>query len=662
MKLMKLVIVESPTKTKSLSKYLGNKYQVMATMGHIRDLPKSKMGIEIIEDAKLKLDKRYKFKPEYALVKGKGKQVSTLKSAAKKADEIILATDPDREGEAIAFHTAEILNAKKCSRVVFHAITKEAVLEAFKHLGKIDMTLVNAQQARRMLDRVVGYKLSPVLWRKVRRGLSAGRVQSVAVRLVVEREKEIEAFKPEEYWKIVSNLKIKTSKDKIFAELVRKDNKKYVVGNKKEAENVKKILESSEHIVKSVVKKERRLWPKPPFKTSTLQQAAANRFGWSAKNTMRVAQSLYEHGLITYHRTDSLSFATDAVDKIRSLIKKKYGVVYLPERRVFYKTSGKVVAQEAHEAIRPANLIADDQIADIGGMDQKLYRLIWERTLASQMKPAVVDWTKIVIGASNYESETTGQTVKFDGFRKVWGGDLGELILPEVKIGDCLDLIKVENEQKFTQGPARFNDASLIRELEKRGIGRPSTYAPTISTIIDRGYVERTDKKFFATKVGIVVIEFLVEHFKTEMDYDFTAKMEADLDGIASGKKECNEVLSEFYGGFHKSVEKAIEKAERVKIPTEKTGEKCPECKEGEIIIREGRFGRFLSCDKFPECKHTAPLIEYFGESKCEECGARVVVKKTRTGRMFYGCEKYPKCKWASWKKPLIKNKKTPLR
>jgi DNA topoisomerase I len=648
---MKLLIVESPTKTKSISKYLGKGYEVLATMGHVRDLPKSKMGVEIAKKVK-----KYTFEPEYIQVKGKASQVKSLVTAAKKASEIILATDPDREGEAIAWHTEQVISdkvkgiGKKFVRVVFHSITKEAVAEAMKHPHKLDMKLVNAQQARRILDRVVGYRLSPVLWRKVRRGLSAGRVQSVAVRLVVERELEIEKFKPEEYWEIKVEV---GGKGKFLLDLTKIDGKKAVIADGKKAAEVVSDLGKSSYEVLDVIRKERKAWPHPPFKTSTMQQAASNVMGWSAKKTMMMAQKLYEKGLITYHRTDSLNLVSSALDEIRGEIVSKFGKAYLPDSAKFYKTGkAKVVAQEAHEAIRPTH-ISDGADKIVDPSEKKLYQLIWRRTISSQMKEAIVDQTKIVVSAlPKYELAVVGEIVKFDGFRRAYGGGGEDVILPEVVKGDSLDFVRVLDTQKFTQPPARFNDASLIRELEKRGIGRPSTYAATIATIIMRGYVERRERKFFATDIGKVVVKFLMANFAREMDYEFTAKMEADLDEIADGSKKWEDVLSDFWIDFEPTVEKVIKDAKRVEIPVEKTGEKCPDCKEGEIIIRTGRFGRFLSCDKFPECKYTAPLIVYAKDFMCEKCGSRMTVRKTRKGRQFYGCEKYPKCDFASWKLP----------
>ena len=672
---MKLVIVESPTKTKSLSKYLGEGYEVMATMGHIRDLPKSKMGIGIKHQKTnhKKQTGELLFEPEYELSEGKEQTAKKLETAAGKAEKIILASDPDREGEAIAWHTAQMLKnsklkklkEKEFERVSFHSITKEAILEAIENPRKIDMNLVDAQQARRVLDRIVGYELSPVLWKKVRRGLSAGRVQSVAVRMIVDREREIEAFKPEEYWQVRVELKssrtqeLKTKKS-FWVELMKMGGKTIKIDNETKARAIEADLNQAKYEVGKIEKKERHLYPHPPFKTSTLQQAGANVLGWSAKKTMSVAQRLYEKGAITYHRTDSLNLAPTAVLAIREVIVKQYGQEYLPEKEIYYKTSGKVVAQEAHEAIRPTQPTASQlggqaQTEDVDRDEERLYQLIWRRTVACQMKPATVDQTVIWVLAENdenYQLKAVAETMKFESWKKLYKL-AEEVILPMLAEEEKLVKEKVEATQKFTLAPARFNDASLIKELEKRGIGRPSTYAPTISTIIVRGYVERKEKRFYATQIGLTVTDFLVKNFPTEMEYEFTAKMEASLDEIAEGKKDWQKVLSDFYGPFKKTVDSATKEAERVKMPVESTGQKCPLCNIGEVVIRTGKFGRFYSCSRFPECKYTARLIVYVEGVVCPKDGGRVVVKKTRTGREFFGCENYPKCDYASWKKPV---------
>ena len=656
----KLVIVESPTKTKSLSKYLGSDYEIMASMGHVRDLPESKMGLEISEKGE-----SFEFVPEYKVMKGKDEQVRKLKKAAEKADEIILASDPDREGEAIAWHVEALLSeskkkvAPKFKRIAFHSITKDAIMEALEHPREIDMSLVEAQQARRILDRLVGYKLSPILWKKVRRGLSAGRVQSVAVRLIVEKEREIEKFKPQEYWQI--RVVLETNKGEEFvAELAKISDKKAVVDNGKKAGEIVEALEKGNYVVLEVRKSERRVAPHPPFKTSTLQQAAANVLGWSAKRTMNVAQKLYELGNITYHRTDSFNLAPVAIDGVRSFIGNTYGPEYLSKETRFYKSGGKVLAQEAHEAIRPTDFSrSPDRFEgqDALAADQaRLYSLIWRRTLGCQMAEAVFDDTKVDIKCGDIRLLAAGVVMKFEGWKKLFGKDKEEQQnLPEMNEGDALERKKVLSEQKFTMPPARFNDASLIKELEKRGIGRPSTYAAIISTIQDRRYVEQKDKKFYVTSIGIAVTDFLVENFPEEMDYEFTAKMEDNLDEIAAGKLKWMTMLGTFWKVFRDKLEKVDKESARVGVPTKSTGQKCPLCGEGEVVIRDGKFGRFLSCNRYPDCKYTAPFIEYLEGVACEKCGKRVVLKKTRTGKDFFGCEDYPNCTWASWRKPQVK-------
>lgn len=659
----KLVIVESPTKTKSLGKYLGSDFTIIASMGHVRDLPKSKFGIEIKEEKK----GEYDFVPSYELMEGKGEQVKKLEDAASKVDEVILASDPDREGEAIAWHVEHILkNSRKLAkkeklefkRIAFHSITKEAILEALEHPRGVDMNLVDAQQARRFLDRFVGYKLSPILWKKVRRGLSAGRVQSVAVRLIVEREREIEKFKAVEYWQI--KVLVETNEGKKFEiELAKIKGKKAEVSNGETAKKILAELEKADYVVSDIKKSERKASPHPPFKTSTLQQAAANVLGWSAKKTMNVAQKLYEQGDITYHRTDSFNLAPTAIEAVRKYIKDSFGEIYLPEKERYYKTGGKVVAQEAHEAVRPTHIeISPESFTgqEMAHDQEKLYSLIWRRTVGCQMADAVFDDTKVMVEAGEIGLSATGEVIKFAGWKKLFLKDKDEeQVLPELTVGEKLVKNKVEGEQKFTQPPARFNDASLIKELEKRGIGRPSTYAAIISTIIDRRYVEQRERKFFPTSIGVAVVDFLMTNFPKEMDYEFTAKMESSLDEIADGKMKWKKMLSEFWDSFKNKLTKVDKDGARVGVPALKTGMKCPVCKKGDEVIRDGKYGKFLSCSLYPECKYTAPFVEYVQGVKCEKCGKRVVLKKTRTGKDFYGCEDYPNCTWASWHKPGYK-------
>lgn len=659
---MNLIIVESPTKSRTLSRFLSKDYSIEATVGHIKDLPKSKLGIDIEND----------FFPDYELVKDKSKNISQITKGAKKAKVIYLATDPDREGEAIAKHVKEILQEKgdsgKISRIVFHEITKTAVENAIKNPRKVDQNLVNAQIARRVLDRLVGYKLSPLLWKKIRRGLSAGRVQTVAVRLIVEKEREIDAFKPREYWEIFCDLKRKKESEEFSIKLVKINDKKAEVNNSKEAKKVVEGLEKSNYKVDDVIKKEVVKNPLPPFTTSTLTQAAVRGYYWSTKKTMNVAQKLYEVGLITYHRTDSTSISKTAISKVRNYIKDKYGEKYLPQSARIYKTKAKS-AQEAHEAIRPTNVNKVAEVIKLArgmGLDhKKLYGLIWKRFVSSQMSASIYDETKIEVLAKidplkkdSFLLRVTGQIQKFDGWRIFFNSKKNHQgLLPDVTKGEELDLIKVNSEQKFTEPPARYGEASLVKTLEKLGIGRPSTYAPIISTIQQRNYVEKKEGKFYPTLVGISVNDFLIKHFVDIFDYSFTAGMEGDLDSIAEGKIEWIRMMKDFYKPFDKKLEEVLEKSKRVKIETEKLGRKCPDCKGGELVIRIGRFGKFVSCSNFPDCKHTEKFVEKVG-MKCPDCKkGDVIVKATKTKRRFYGCSRYPDCKWASWRKPSKKEK-----
>jgi DNA topoisomerase-1 len=634
---MQLIIVESPTKAKTLKRFLGNRFQIEASMGHLRDLPSKKLGVDI----------EYGFKPEYVINKKKQATINRLKQAAESAGSVILATDPDREGEAIAWHLEYILKkeTKKFSRIIFHEITPAAIETALKHPGQVDLKLVDSQQARRILDRLVGYKLSPLLWRKVRRGLSAGRVQSVAVRLVVEREELIKKFQPQEYWEV----KVELQKDKqsFFVQLIK------ILKNKPETIKVVNDLEASGYSVKDIIVKTLLRRPYPPLITATMQRLAGNRLGWSAKKTMTVAQRLYENGLITYHRTDSVNLAQEAIEMARAYISSTYGKEYLPDRPNFYRSKFKNV-QGAHEAIRPTQLTTGSDA--LGQSEQRLYQLIWQRFVASQMKAAAVMKTVLLVkarGLGEYELKAETEKVAFAGWMKATAGyQQAEVNLPVMAVGDKLQLVKVIPEQKFTQPPPRYTEAGLIKELEKRGIGRPSTYAPIISTIQDRYYVEKEEKKLKPTAIGETVTQFLNQHFQTIMDYDFTAKMEDDLDQIALGKLKLTELLETFYRPFDVNLKEVTEKAKRVKIAVEATKDKCPECGQGEVVIRLGRFGKFLSCSRFPDCKYTARYQDVVPDVKCAVCGGEVVLKKTRRGKSFYGCANYPNCKWASWKKP----------
>jgi len=663
---MKLVIVESPTKAKTLDRYIGKGYQIMATMGHIRDLPRKSFGVEVIKQGN-----QYQFIPEYIPDRRKSRVISQLKKAAGKADKIFLATDPDREGEAIAWHVREMLAGKskaakeKFKRVSFHEITKPAIEAAFKNPRKIDADLVDAQQARRILDRLVGYSLSPLLWKKIRRGLSAGRVQSVAVRLIVEREKEIEGFRSENYYRIWAKIEkgglpfliqLMKIKDKpieikktktLFAG--RHVITKTSLNSEKEAEEI--ILDlGPEFKITRIEKREALRSPPPPFITSTLQQDAARRFGWSAKQTMRLAQSLFEKGRITYHRTDSTALSSQALAAVRKLIEKTYGQKYLPKKPVFYKTRSKL-AQEAHEAIRPTKFKPPAEEKIKSPKEMRLYQLIWQRAVASQMNPARISQTKVELKNKNYLFTANGSQIIFDGFSRAYPVKFSENILPPLKEKEVLPVIDLGVTEHETQPPPRYNEASLIAALEKNGIGRPSTYAPIISTIQSRLYVEKKQGRFHPTPVGKTTNQFLVKYFEDIVDLPFTAEMEDSLDLIAQGEEDWQPVLSDFWGPFSKKKTEVDENAKRVKVPAEKTGEKCPKCKEGMLVIRTGRFGKFISCDRFPNCDYKAGYNEK-ADFKCPQCGSEVVIKTTKKGARFYSCSRWPDCSWSSWRKP----------
>jgi DNA topoisomerase I len=672
---MDLLVVESPTKAKTISRFLNGKFEVLSTMGHIRDLPTKKLGIEIVEKVKSKKAKgkidEYDFKLDYEVLPKKKDTIKKLKDAIKKAGTVYLATDPDREGEAIAWHVLAIGGVKKKAdearfrRVVFHEITESAIREAMAKPGQLDMKMVDAQQARRVLDRLVGYKLSPLLWQKIRRGLSAGRVQSVAVRLIVDKEREIEKFKPEEYWDIFVKLKQQDKeKDEFTAKLEGKNGKKLAVKNQADADLAVGDLKQAAYRVDKVEESKVEQKPLPPFSTSTLQQAAARRFGFTAKRTMSVAQALYEKGLITYHRTDSFNLAEKAVESFRQYILKSYGKEYLPDVPNIYKTKSKV-AQEAHEAIRPTNvnLTAQNESNFANNDEKKLYSLIWRRALACQMSKAIWNQLNVDITAEAnknvYRLVVSGRTIDFPGWLTLYDAvksstEVGDDIasLPKLTVAEVLDFLGIDPVQKFTQPPARYSEASLIKELEKKGIGRPSTYAPIVTTIQLRQYVAKEEGRFYPTPLGITVNDFLVEYFAGIVDYTFTAKMEDDLDEVANGKLAWKPMIAQFYGPFAEKLAKVTKTGKRQKIPTESTGEKCPKCGEGEQVIRIGRFGKFISCSRFPDCDYTAPYIEKVEGVKCPECGGDVVVRRTKKGRQFFGCSNWPKCKWASWHKP----------
>ena len=654
---MNLVIVESPTKARTITRFLGEDFQVESSNGHVRDLPKSELGIDVEKD----------FEPRYVTPKKAQKNVTRLRKASKEVDKIILATDKDREGEAIAWHLVQTLKPKKnqkVERIVFHEITKKAIEEALEKPMDIDMNLVESQQARRILDRLVGYKLSPFLWKKLMRGLSAGRVQSVALRLIVEREEEIKKFKHQDYWTISALL---TCPEEFNADLIKINGKSIAKPGLTEEKSVKKIIDELENNatwqIESIEKKAREHRPRPPFTTSTLQQAAWAKLKFPAKKTMWVAQQLYEGveltkeggalGLITYMRTDSLNVSESALKQAHDYLKKNFGEKYtLPQPKRF-KTKSKG-AQEAHEAVRPTHpdITPESIKGDLKPDQHKLYQLIWKRFMATQMPNAIFDSTTINLQAGNYLFQSKGSVLKFDGFLKVYEMNIEEKILPEISKNDAVEAKEINSEKHQTQPPPRYNDASLVKALEKEEIGRPSTYAQIISTIEARNYVERGDgKQLKPTEIGEKVNGLLVEHFPKIVDIKFTAKMENDLDKIASGKLEKLPLIRSFYGPFEKNLEEKYETVEKEDM-TEETDEICEEC-DKKMIIRYGRFGKFMACSGFPECKNTKPLPSKALNIKCPLCKTGdVVERRTKRKRIFYGCSKWPTCQFATWQKP----------
>ncbi|MDD4333749.1 MAG: type I DNA topoisomerase [Candidatus Pacebacteria bacterium] len=634
---MKLVIVESPTKARTIEKYLGSEYRVLSSYGHIRDLPKGEFGIDIEKD----------FEPKYVIPTKARKNLNLLKKEVAKADEIILATDPDREGEAISWHLIKALDLKEYKRVVFHEITKSAIEKAIDNPSQLDEALADAQQARRVLDRIVGYKLSPFLWNKIARHLSAGRVQSVAVKLICEREEEIEKFVPSEYWTVSAFFsKNKVVFESILSKIKDKKIDKLFIKNEKEAEEIEKELKTAEYKIDKIEAKELKRYPQPPFTTSSLQQEANKKLKLPAKMTMSLAQKLYEKGYITYHRTDSLNISTEALEKAKGIIKEKFGEKYY-ERRVF-KTKGR--AQEAHEAIRPTM-----QETKLEAKEQKLYSLIYNRFIASQMAPAVFDSKRIDIKANEYTFEAHGSTLKFDGFLKVYEMKIEENELPELLEKEVLDLKELKKEQHFTLPKARYTEANLIKKLEEFEIGRPSTYASIITTIQDRNYtLKNEDKRFYPTEIGKSVNTMLENNFKNIVDYKFTADMEKELDDISIGKENWKEIVRKFYFPFNENLEKKYIEVEKQKPKEEITDKLCPKCQKP-LAIKSGRFGRFLACTGYPECKHTEPL-----ENKnvnlnivCPKCEiGEIIQKKTKKGKLFYACSKWPDCDFALWDKP----------
>jgi DNA topoisomerase-1 len=654
-----LVIVESPAKAKTIEKYLGKKYTVKASMGHIRDLPKSQIGVDINNG----------FQPKYITIRGKGGIIKELKNAAKKAKKVYLAADPDREGEAIAWHLAHTLelDAESDCRVVFNEITKDAVRESFKHPRPINMDLVDAQQARRILDRLVGYKISPLLWKKVKKGLSAGRVQSVAVKLIIDREKEIRSFQPEEYWTIKGLFQRGTE---TFPAVFYGNGQGKV--ELKSEEDVKKILaalDGDEFIVKSAVKKERKKNPPPPFTTSSLQQEAARKLNFRAKKTMMIAQELYEGvdlgeegtvGLITYMRTDSTRISESAKREAEAYIAAHYGQEYSQPAARKEKKAGKV--QDAHEGIRPTTPLKEPEaVKKYLTKDQfKLYQLIWERFIASQMSPAVLETITAELANGEIVFKATGSKILFPGFMKVYvegtddQAEEQDPLLPELQEGDKVKSLKIEPKQHFTQPPPRYTEARLVKTLEELGIGRPSTYAPTLDTIQKRGYVRLENKRFVPTELGEIVIELMNEYFPDILNVKFTAKMESELDAIEEGKEHWVSIVDAFYKGFEQNLKKAEKEMAKVEIEDEYAGEDCEIC-GSPMVIKTGRYGKFLACSNFPECRNTKPILKEIGVA-CPKCGkGKIVERRTKRGRLFYGCDRFPDCDFVSWDKPLAR-------
>ena len=656
----KLVIVESPAKAKTIGKYLGKGYKVTASMGHIRDLPASQLGIDV----------EHGYKPHYITIKGKAKLVRELKDEAKKSDGVLLATDPDREGEAISWHLANVLGLDPAApnRITFDEITKKGVQEGMAHPRAIDMNLFNAQQARRELDRLVGYKLSPFLWRKVRRGLSAGRVQSVAVRLIRDRELEIDAFQPDEYWNIDAELG--RGKEAFTARLAASaDGKKLTVTSKDQADGILAALDGKDYTVTQVDKGRRRRVPPPPFITSTLQQEASRRYGFSATRTMRAAQTLYEGveiaghgaiGLITYMRTDSLRVSDEAVAAAKEYIGGRWGERYICPIKRKYKSRSATAAQDAHEAIRPSTpgLTPDEVEQSISGDTAKLYRLIWSRFMASQMADCEQDTVSVGITAGNYLFRASGYQVAFDGYTALYeeatdDKEKKETALPPLEQGQQLELANLHADQKFTQPPPLYTEATLIHALEENGIGRPSTYAPIITTIVDRGYVERDGKKLRTTPLGQAVNQVMLEQFPDIVDVTFSADMEKRLDTVENGTANWVDTVDEFYQGFAKSLEQAEKNMEgkRVKVADIPTDEVCEKCGKP-MVIKSGRYGKFLACSGFPDCKNTRPLVRDTG-GLCPLCGGHMLQRKSAKGRIYYGCGNFPTCKFMTWDEPV---------
>jgi len=651
--------VESPAKAKTISKFLGKKFTVKASMGHVRDLPKSQFGVDV----------KNGFKPKYITIRGKGDIIKDLRAAVKKADQVLIASDPDREGEAIAWHLQNLLeiDENESCRIEFNEITKQAIQKALQHPRPIDRNRVNAQQARRILDRLVGYNLSPLLWRKIKKGLSAGRVQSVAVRLICDREEEIQSFVPEEYWTLVASF-VKTGEAPFEGRLIKFRDEKIDIPSKEKMQEVLENLKGARYTVEKVTRKEKSRKPPLPFITSTLQQEAYRKLNFTARKTMMVAQQLYEglalgregtSGLITYIRTDSTRVSASAREEAQKYIVERFGARYAGRETPPVGPAGrKGKIQDAHEAIRPTSVQREpEQVKEyLTGDQYKLYKLIWSRFLASQMKPAVFDTTNIDIKAGEYLFRANGSVMKFPGFMKVYTESRDdeekeeEKLLPELKEGEEIEARSLTPRQHFTQPPPRYTDASLVRALEEKGIGRPSTYAPIVETILKRGYVVRENKQFFPTELGMIVVDLLKKHFKEIIDIDFTAGMEESLDSIEEGELDWIKVLESFYGPFKNTLEKAENEIGHVQVAEEVTEEKCDRCGRS-MVVKVGRYGKFLACPGFPECRSTKPLLEPVG-AKCPRCEGELVVRRTKKGRKFLGCSNFPECEFVTWDQP----------
>ncbi len=653
-----LVIVESPAKAKTINKYLGKNYTVIASMGHMRDLPKSQLGIDIENN----------YEPKYITIRGKGDLLSKLKKAAKSADKVYLATDPDREGEAISWHLAQILEIdenQKC-RITFNEVTKSAVTASLKEARPIDNNLVDAQQARRALDRIVGYKISPILWKKVKKGLSAGRVQSVATKLVVDREREINAFEPKEYWSLNASLKVAGERKALLARFYGVNGKKKELKSFDEAQKIQQMASKGDFVVTKANYSEKMQQPSPPFTTSTLQQEASRKMGFTSRRTMSAAQQLYEGvalpskgtlGLITYMRTDSLRITPEAQEAARSLISHKYGAQYTPKSPRIYKTGKN--AQDAHEAIRPTDVtILPESIKEAVSADlYKLYKLIWERFVASQMSNAVYDTLNAEFDASGATFRASSKALKFAGYRAVYidgseeNEEKDEKRLIKIEEGMHLQAGEIEQEQHFTEPPARYTEASLIKTMEENGIGRPSTYAPTISTILGRDYVVREKRMLKPTELGEVVTDIMAENFSDIVDVDFTANMEKQLDDIEEGSEKWIDVIDEFYKPFKSVLEKAEKSIEKIELKPEESDEICEKCGRN-MVIKLGKYGKFLACPGFPECRNAKPILQDTGV-KCPKCGGRIVARKSQKGKKYFSCENTPNCDFLLWDEPI---------